>query len=190
MKNVLLLSGNPKPQSFVQRLCDQYQAGAEAHANIRRFNLAEMAFNPSLDSGYDAIQALEPCLASFQEALAWADHLVIMAPVWWGGLPAKLKGIFERTFLPNVTFKYEEGELEPRQLLKGKTARIVLTMDTPADYTEDQARPVIEQLDRFTLQFCGVGAAKVSLFGSVLLADETQRAGWLQEVRALAAECR
>ncbi|MEZ5507060.1 MAG: NAD(P)H-dependent oxidoreductase [Gammaproteobacteria bacterium] len=41
--------------------------------------------------GYDA-QPLEPDLQTFQDSIVWAQHLVVVAPVWWGGLPARLKG--------------------------------------------------------------------------------------------------
>ena len=49
--------------------------------------------------------------------------MVIFTPIWWGALPAKLKGLIDRTFLPGFAFQYEEGKLMPKQLLKGRTAR-------------------------------------------------------------------
>lgn len=182
MMKTLLINANPKVHSFSLELANAYEAGASQTAQIRRFNLSDMAFNPSLDTGYDAIQPLEPCLKEFQDAVLWADHIVIVSPIWWGGLPAKFKGLLDRTFLPGATFKFEADNPEPVQLLAGKTAHLVLTMDAPEDLLEFQAAPVLEQLDRFTLQFCGVEKAYTTLFGSVIMSDETQRQTWLDQL--------
>lgn len=187
MKNILVLDGNPKSNSFSAFLCNTYECSAREYSEIRRFCLHQMNFNPSLDCGYDSIQNLETCLVEFQEAALWADHIVIVSPIWWGGLPAKLKGLFDRTFLPNFSFKYVEDSPVPTQLLKGKTSRIILTMDAPLEYTEEQAQPVIEQLDKFTLQFCGIEKAEYSLFGSIISASEEETKNWKCIVSELGA---
>ena len=188
MKKILLLNGNPKPGSFSHQLCDSYQIEAREQADIRRLNLATMDFNANLQQGYDTDQALEPCLTDFQQALSWADHLVIVTPIWWGGLPAKLKGLVDRALLPGFAFKFEQGSVEPTPLLTGKTSRIILSMDAPADYAAEQARPVLDQLDRFTLQYCGFAPATINLFGSVIMADAQRRQQWQQDVGLFGAE--
>ncbi|MFC3153020.1 NAD(P)H-dependent oxidoreductase [Litoribrevibacter euphylliae] len=182
MMKTLLINANPKVHSFSFELANAYETGAIQNSQVRRFNLSDMAFNPSLDTGYDAIQPLEPCLKEFQEAVLWADHLVIVSPIWWGGLPAKFKGLLDRTFLPGVTFKFEEDNPEPVPLLAGKTAHLVLTMDAPENLLKFQAAPVLEQLDRFTLKFCGVNTIQSTLLGSVIMSDETQRQTWLDQL--------
>ncbi|QUJ69810.1 NAD(P)H-dependent oxidoreductase (plasmid) [Photobacterium sp. GJ3] len=184
-KKILLLNANPKAESFAKSLADAYEIEAREHASVRRLNLSEMHFTPSLDAGYDAVQPLEPCLSHFQESLRWAEHIVIVSPIWWGGLPAKLKGFIDRTFLPGFAFQFEGDNPEPVPLLKGKTARIILTMDAPAEMLAEQAEPVLAQLDRFTLQFCGVSPAETTLLGSVILSTETQRQLWLKDIQAL-----
>ena len=143
MRNILLLNGNPKKHSFSIQLMEEYEIAAKKHAHVRRFNLSEMDFNPSLEHGYDNLQEMEPCLQEAQNSLSWANHLVIVSPIWWGGLPAKFKGMFDRTLLPNFAFKYENGTLEQKPLLKGKTARIILTMDAPEEFAHEQAQPVL-----------------------------------------------
>ncbi|MBD8513534.1 NAD(P)H-dependent oxidoreductase [Photobacterium sp. CAU 1568] len=187
-KNILLLNANPKAESFAKCLADAYDLEAREHSSVRRLNLSEMHFNPSLDSGYDAVQPLEPCLQHFQEFLRWAEHIVIVSPVWWGGLPAKFKGLIDRTFLPGFAFQFEGDNPEPVQLLTGKTARIILTMDAPQDFLTVQAAPVLAQLDQFTLQFSGVSAADTSLFGSVILSSESERAEWIATAKRLGSQ--
>ncbi|WDE02609.1 NAD(P)H-dependent oxidoreductase [Thalassomonas actiniarum] len=185
MKNILLLNANPKAVSFCRALADSYEIEAREQANIHRFDLAKMDFNQNLETGYDKAQQLEKCLADFQQAILSADHIVMISPVWWGGLPAKFKGLIDRVFLPGFAFKYEGDDPEPIQLLKGKTSRLIFTMDAPEYFLSEQALPVLEQLDRFTLQFCGVAKAQVNLFGPMIFADDQQRNHWLQTVKSL-----
>ena len=187
MKKILLLNANPKLSSFAKLLADSYEVEAREKAEVRRMNLSEMEFNLSLDTGYDSEQPLEPSLDAFQQAITWADHIVVISPIWWGGIPAKFKGLLDRSILPGFAFKYEKGSAEPTQLLTGKTVRLILTMDAPEEYLEYQAKPVLDQLDLFTFQFSGMSPAKVNLFGSIIGSDEAQRQQWLTEVAELGA---
>jgi len=184
-KKILILNGNPKSSSYCQHLADVYDIEARENFNVERFNISNMAFDPSLDCGYDALQTLEPCLVNFQQSILWADHIVIVMPIWWGGIPAKLKGLFDRAFLPGFSFKYEGDNPLPLQLLTGKTARIVVTMDAPASYAKEQAEPAIAQLDRYTLQFCGIEKAEVNLFGSIIASDSQEKREWETLIQAL-----
>jgi len=188
MKNILVLNGNPKPNSFAHQISDTYQIEAREHLAVRRINLAEMTFNPDLSHGYDEPLPLEESLQAFQQAVLWADHIVVIAPVWWGGIPAKLKGMFDRAFLPGFAFSYEGDNPEPKQLLAGKTSRIFLTMDAPMEFADEQALPVLEQLNRFTLEFCGIKNIGISLFGSVIMSDDKQRDHWLTETKLAATQ--
>jgi NAD(P)H dehydrogenase (quinone) len=189
VKNILILNGNPKPNSFADSLVDAYECTAKETANIRTFRLSEMDFNPDLSFGYDQVQPLESCLEAFTNALLWADHLVLISPVWWGSLPAKLKGLFDRVLLPGVTFTFEQNSLLPTPLLTGKTARLILTMDTPKELIDQLAQPILEQLGRHTLEFCGFAPPKVNLFGSVILSSDRQRSDWQTTVGELGSQC-
>ncbi|MEF1337492.1 NAD(P)H-dependent oxidoreductase, partial [Vibrio rotiferianus] len=69
----------------------------------------------------------EPDLLRFQELVLWAEHIVIITPVWWGTVPAKFKGIVDRVFLPNFAFKYTEGNMFPEKLLSGRSSELFIT---------------------------------------------------------------
>ncbi|WP_221794993.1 NAD(P)H-dependent oxidoreductase [Oceanobacter mangrovi] len=186
MMKLLILNGNPKPRSLCRTLADSYVAGAATSADIRRFELGEMAFDPVLQNGYDTEQALEPDLQEFLQALQWAEHIVIVAPVWWGGIPAVLKGLIDRTFLPGQTFRYQQQEPQVVPLLAGKTSQLLLTMDAPAEFAQQQAGALVEQLNRFTLQFCGVETLAPVLFSSVSFIAASELPGWQSQVEQLA----
>jgi NAD(P)H dehydrogenase (quinone) len=52
---------------------------------------------------------------SYVERLLAAEALVLCFPVWNFGLPALLKGFFDRVFLPGVSFDLRaDGRVEPR----------------------------------------------------------------------------
>ncbi|WP_445945649.1 NAD(P)H-dependent oxidoreductase [Shewanella sp.] len=185
-KRVLVLVGNPKDKSFSNHLAKVYVNEAEKHCEVRLFRLYDMEFNPDLVLGYDDKQELEPCLVQFQQALVWSEHLVIITPIWWGVIPAKLKGLFDRTFLPNFAFKYQAGKSIPIKLLKGKTSRLIMTMDTPPwYYWLVQGAPALKQLKTATLAFCGFKSVKSNMLGPIINSSEAARDKWIKAIAQL-----
>ena len=131
-KKILVLLGHPDWDSMCGYLATRYEEAAiVAGHEIRRVNIGEMQFDPILYKGYKTIQELEPDLLLLQIDFKWADHIVVLYPNWWSTMPAKLKGLFDRFFLPGFAFKMNKGSLIGtwKKLLKGKTGRIIITMD-------------------------------------------------------------
>ena len=187
-KRILILNGNPKPDSLCAGLAAAYGAAAATNHQVRPVALAQLGFESDLNAGYDRDQPLEPDLQTFQQNLLWAQHLVLVAPVWWGGVPARLKGLIDRTFLPGFAFRYEKGQVWPTQLLKGKTATLLLTLDTPPWYYRLlQGAPAVRQLDTATLALSGFKPVRHHLFGPVIHADESRRQRWLDKAQVLGA---
>lgn len=185
-KRVLVLAGNPKDKSFSNHLANVYADAAKKHFEVRLIKLSEMTFNPDLAAGYDEKQDLEESLIAFQQALTWSDHLVIITPIWWGAIPAKLKGLIDRTFLPNFAFKYESGKTIPKKLLKGKTSRLIMTMDTPPWYYRlVQGAPALKQLKIATLAFSGFTSIKSNMLGPIISATEPAKAKWVSDIAKL-----
>src|SRR5579872_4180992 len=133
-KNVLLLLGHPSSSSFCDALLNAYQKGALAGgATCKTINISALNFNPNLAEGYKDREGmtLEKDLQNAQQLITWADHVVLAYPTWWGTLPALTKGFIDRVFLPGFAYKYHKGENLPEKLLKGKSIRLLVTMDTP-----------------------------------------------------------
>jgi NAD(P)H dehydrogenase (quinone) len=83
--------------------------------------------------------------------------------MWWYGYPALMKGFIDRTFLPGITFQPTQGKALPKKLLKGKTARIIITADTPKWYNFlIMKSPAINQFKKGTLEFCGISPVKAT----------------------------
>jgi NAD(P)H dehydrogenase (quinone) len=129
MKKIFILLGHPDDNTLNGALVDSYENGARENGHeVRRMNIGDLSFDPILHKGYKVIQELEPDLQQAQENIKWCNHLVIFYPIWHGGPPAILKGLFDRIFLPGFAFEFREPQfLGWKKLLKGRTARVVVT---------------------------------------------------------------
>lgn len=182
MKNTLIIHCHPNKESFNFGLAEAYKKGAlQQGENVKEIVIADLEFNPNLQFGYQKRMELEPDLLDAWEKIKWADHLVWVCPVWWGGLPALAKGFIDRLFLPTMTFQYRQNSIYWDKLLAGKSARILTTLDQPSwYYWLVYGKPSINQLKKTTLEFCGIKPVKVSYFGIVKSSSEEQRAKWLK----------
>ena len=190
MKNVLIINGHPNPESYNYALAAAYQQGAATEqANLKTINITELEFDGNLRGGYQKEQALEPDLQQAMDAIEWADHLVWFFPMWWYGYPALMKGFIDRVFLPGFAFKYQENSPFPKQLLTGKTARVVITADSPGWYNRwIMGQPVINQFKKGTLMFCGIKPVKVTYIAPIRKSTLEFRQQWLEKVKGLGTQ--
>ena len=130
VRNIFLLLGHPDTDSMCREFADAYAEGArEVGAEVKRTNLGDMHFDPILHKGYKVIQELEPDLCQFQDDVKWCEHFVIIYPSWWSTMPALLKGLFDRVWLPGFAYKFLPSGFLWRKLLKGRTATVFVTSD-------------------------------------------------------------
>lgn len=170
-KKIVVLVGHPNTEpTLTSELALLYEEAAKkAGHEVKHFHLGDMQFDPILHKGYRTIQELEPDLKALQEALKWCDHFVLLYPTWWSTMPALLKGLFDRMWLPGFCFGFhKEGILGHfhfwKRYMKGKTARVfVLSGSAPliiwmvfGDYTNEIKKGI--------LWFVGF-RARVSRFG-------------------------
>jgi putative NADPH-quinone reductase len=120
-----------------------------------------------------------------QRAIAWAGHLVIFFPLWLGDMPALLKGFFEQVLRPGFAIGGAAQGRMPKKLLKGRSARIVVTMGMPAFFYSIYYRAhSVKSLKRNILEFCGVSPVRTTLVGTVEGRKEA-REDWLARLAAL-----
>lgn len=186
-KKIAVIIGHPDGDSFCSALAAAYSSGASRQgAEVRTVDLGAIAFDPSLKHGFRKRTELEPDLVAAQETIRWADHLVFVYPTWWGTMPAILKGFIDRVFLPGFAFKHREGSSLWDKLLAGKTARLIVTMDSPLWYNRFvYGKPGHRAMKISTLHYCGIKPVKITEFGSVRTSKPSTRQKWLAKVEAL-----
>lgn len=186
-KNILIINGHPDKESFCYALAEAYQKGAiSTGAQVVLVHLIDLEFNPILSHGYREVSELEPDLVRVQEQIKAAEHLVFVYPNWWGTFPALLKGFFDRVFLPNFAFKYRKNSPFWDKLLTGKTARLIVTMDTPKwYYALINCSPGHHQMKKAILEFSGIEPVDITSFSPIKTSDLDQRKIWLNRVEKL-----
>lgn len=190
-QRVLIIDGHPDPDRnrFQHALLAAYAAAArKAGHEVRTLLLCDMSF--PLLAGADEFQNGKPpdVVALAQQSIRWADHLVIGFPLWLGGAPAKLKGLFEQLFRPGFAFDATRGRF-PRKLLAGKSARLLVTMGMPSLFFQLVYRAHgTKCVERNILAFCGFKPVRTTFIGGLGAMPDTERAAWLEKLGKMGAK--
>ena len=186
IKKIVIICGHPNADSYTGALLDHYQAAAElAGHEITRFNLGELKFDPILHNGYREIQPLEPDLVKIQEAIKECDHLVIGYPNWWTSMPALLKGMFDRMWLPGYAFNFDKVTKKVQRHLSGKTARVFVLSGSNSPFkTWWNYGDYTNEIQYGILEFAGL-KTEVSTYGPCEKVDDLCRTKWVQDAEAL-----
>lgn len=183
--NVLVIYAHPNPASFNAAVLEQVKRGlGDSHHSYTVIDLYQDNFDPVLTYG-DKMTRHElkndPETSSYREMVKQADHLILIYPVWWYGVPAILKGFFDRVLVAG--FAYEFNGLAPKGLLGKKSAWAFYTIDSPAWYVRIFRRNVEWTVVRdATLKFCGIRPVKRFMFTGVKGSTEKRRRAWLEQV--------
>lgn len=186
-KKILVILGQPQRISYGGALAQAYAEGArEAGAEVEELFLGDLKFNACGTTGHPQSRDLEPDLARAQEAIKWADHLVFVYPIWWGTIPALLKGFIERVFLPGFAVNFREHSLWWDKLLTGRSARLIVTLNTPSWYYRWAfGRPGHNTMKRTILEFCGIKPVRITEVGPIKDSTDQKRKRWLRQVHAI-----
>lgn len=169
-KNVLIIDAHPDPAPghFVHALATQYAAAAGAAGHlVQVVRLSELKF-PWLRSAEEFAARPPGMIGSQQQHFTWADHVVVVYPLWLGSMPALLKAYLEQVMRPGFAFAYGKKNELPGKLMIGKSARIVVTMGMPSLFYRLYYRShSVRSLARNILGFVGFKPVRVSLIGNV-----------------------
>ncbi|HEX2792220.1 MAG TPA: NAD(P)H-dependent oxidoreductase [Candidatus Paceibacterota bacterium] len=186
-KRIFILLGHPDDgaEPLSRQLADAYEASAEASGHeVRRLDISALTFDPILHKGYRAIQELEPDLKLVQENLSWCEHFALFYPNWWGGMPGELKGMWDRMFLPRFAFRMWKNRFGWDALLKGRTARVVITCGNPVILDHLAFGDFTAGIKRSLLQFAGFRTWVTTVGRSEHLSERTTDA-WKQRMAYL-----
>ncbi|MER8466058.1 NAD(P)H-dependent oxidoreductase [Mesorhizobium sp. M1396] len=189
-RRILIVVGHPDPapDRLCRGLAQAYGEGAEqaGHA-VRRVDLAAIEF-PMLRTMRDFEHGVIPeSLRDAAEAIVWAEHIVFVFPLWLGTMPAMLKAFLEQVMRPGTAFAYpDKGSGFTRTLLRGRSARVLVTMGMPSVlYRLWFLGHGIAGMRRSILHFVGISPVRETLFGMVAGAGDAKRAKWIRQMRTL-----
>lgn len=180
-KRILVINGHPKLTSFCRSLAEAYVLGAKkSNFQVDYINLFDLSFNKD----FVGQKELETDLIKMQTLITQANHLVIFTPMWWLGLPALLKGFFDRVLTPGYAYKFTKFGV--KRLLKGRSARVVYTMGgVKIMYDLLFLGSFWISLKYGMLWLCGFSPVKRTCFSRVPYVNNDLRQKWLKQVEIL-----
>ena len=191
-KRIYILNGHPAENSLSRAMAEAYADAARAAGHdVRLTHIHDLDFDPDYGfGGYKNQKPLEPGLEEVLSQIEWSEHVVVTTPMWWGGLPAKLKGLFDRTFLPGRAFDTRNTTKMglPAPMLTGRTGRVFMTSDTPGwimglFYRSAMIRQVRDQI----MGFVGI-TTRVTHFSGASHPKPGHVDRWLDRVRGFGAQ--
>ena len=192
-KRICLINGHPdpSPDRFCHALATAYQTGAQAAGHIvDRFDAGAMEFG-FLNSPEEFETKPPVVFDPVRTAMTEADHLVLIYPLWLGEIPAKTKAFFEHVasgefFLATSA----NGAGWPAQRMKGKSARLIVTMGMPGfAYRLLFGAHSVKALEAGLLKISGFNPVRHTVFGGVQISDKT-RLSMIEKTRALGRAAR
>ncbi len=186
--DVLLIDAHPDEGRYCSHLLDIYESALPAAYTVSRVAVRDFSFATNLKHGYRKRTEWEPDLAAFAQQLDNCDHVVFVFPMWWGAEPAELKGLLDRVFLPGFTFAYHENDTWWDRHMVGRSADVIITMDTPPIYHRiAHGNAIINRWKKQILEFAGFKPVRILPLGQVKFGGaEKHAAKWNAKVEKLA----
>lgn len=187
--NILIINGHPERQRahLCHALASAYAEGAaDGGHEVRLVEVAQLDF-PVLRSRTDWEHGAVPeALAPVQADITWAQHVLFVFPLWLGDMPALLKAFLEQVARPGFALAAGNSPSPGAKLLKGRSARVVVTMGMPAVIYRWYFRAhSVRSLERNILGFVGFSPVRETLVGLVESLGEAGVQDWLRRMRKL-----
>jgi NAD(P)H dehydrogenase (quinone) len=132
----------------------------------------QMAFSPDILGEIQKLQA--------------ADILLIISPLWWMGVPAILKGWFDRVLAMGVA--WDTGKFYEEGLMRNKQAMLIVAGGHPPEYYNLNGRhrasinQILHPINHGVLAFCGFNVHEPFVALNVMSADNASREKALKDM--------
>jgi len=190
-KRVYIILAYPNKEGLCYAAFESVKKGLQAAGHkVKVTDLYAENFNPVLifnETKRRRDMQHDPKMQIYRDTILWANHLVFVFPIWWGGMPAILKGFIDKVFAKGFAYEYKGGISNMNGLLKNKTAWIINTQDAPAivRFVPFLVHDYGMVLKKQVLIACGF--KKVQRFPIFSVRDSTpeKRYKWLQQLHDL-----
>ena len=186
--NILIIYAHPNPKSFNAAILKQVQDNLLKSYHITTLDLYAEGFDPvfkfdEVNKRRDLAQVSD--MKKYRDLISEANHLIFIFPIWWGGMPAILKGFIDRVFAAGFAYSYKKTGLSGH--LNGKSAWIITTHNTPAPFlpfVQDYGKVLKNQI----LKSCGITPVKLTELTPVEKITDEKRGQLLEKVAKAAAD--
>ena len=192
--NTLIVFNHPYGGSFCGAILAAVERGLKTGGHkCRVINLDQDDFDPVMRSkdllafvgagraGEDALDAIDDQVREYKEHLEWAEHLVMIFPIWWMTTPAMTKGFIDKVIFPAIAYDMKDGRLVSRLSLRKVT--VITTMNTPADvYRDVFGNPLEGSLIKGTFRQIGIENIEWTSLNEVKQVSNEQRETWLEDI--------
>jgi putative NADPH-quinone reductase len=190
-KKITIILGHLDKTMHCGDFARAYEKGArEAGHETKLIYLGDLKFDPILHKGYKEIQALEPDLMALQESIKWAEHLVIIYPNWFITMPALLKGMFDRLWLPGFAYHFNPNGFTWKKLLKGRSARVFVSMDSSPLAERIMLGDFTNEIRKGILGFAGFSPVRITKIGYMHNIKEVRHKRLQKRVELLGSRAR
>jgi putative NADPH-quinone reductase len=185
---ILAVYAHPWEGSYNHAILEAVKRGAKrAGHSLDVIDLNKEGYNPVFSekglSLYNKGKFADPKVGEYQKRIEDTDYLVFVFPIWWGDMPAILKGFSDKVFLPGWAYTPHPSGLLFGKLRHIKGATVINTMGGPVVYQRFFLRaPVKRAFINNTLKNCGIKRVKLFEFGRVAKVDNKKREKWLSMV--------
>ncbi len=182
--NLLIVYCHPEEKSFNKAILERLKKGILKNSSgLKIVDLYRDKFDPVLRNMKE--NDGKKVIVELKKDVAWCDKLVIVSPMWWAGLPAMLKGFFDRIFTEGFAFRYNQMGM-PEGLLSVKEAFLISTCDTPLPLLRlTGGWAGYKSVRKGILNFCGIKKVRIRLFGSVKTSSDKKRKFWLKKAEEI-----
>lgn len=181
--NILIIYAYPNNNGFNSLILETVKKSISEKNSFRVLDLYKDNFDPVLYFDKDKKRRdlqFEPETEKDRQDLIWADHLIFIFPIWWSSMPAILKGYIDKVFSSGFAYKFEG--LMPTKLLKGKTATIITTHDTPNLYVKLFLKDYGKILEKQTLDMVGIKTIKNMSMPFLRNSNSKKREKFIQKI--------
>lgn len=184
----LVVYNHPNPKSFCHAIKETVVETAEKMGHdVQVRDLYALDFDPVLaPADFEAMQkgGARADVQAEQEAVTWAEHITFVYPIWWTGLPARMKGYIDRVYSHGFAYGFgPKGQLD--QKLSDKSAVVINTNGMPTEmYTKTGMYDSLKQTsDTGIFAFCGMRVLDHIFFGGVPAVSNEVRVGYLETLK-------
>ena len=180
---------HPLTQSFNHQILDAVtKTLSDEGREYAVINLYGENFNPVLDSNeishHNGNDSIDPKAKHYAEILSKTQKIIFIFPIWWGEMPAMLKGFIYKTFIKGIVYDTTpEGSIMPCLTVDSTT--IITTSDADSELFGNY---IMGYLAPMTLTAVGMNSIKWYNLDHISQKTDADRARFIDEITSQVAK--